>query len=93
MFLNMSLGTHLVLGIYIAVSPMGLQVLRKARFFETDSYYVTDQIYNLVMSDHHGPISNNDIEMVVLAFSKNRFQNYQRRKARDKISEALGKGN
>lgn len=71
----------------------GLAGVKKGSFFETDSYYVTDQIYNLVMSDHHGPISNNDIEMVVLAFSKNRFQNYQRRKSRDKISEALGKGN
>ena len=45
------------------------------------------------MCDHHGPISNNDIEMVVLAFRENRMQNYQPGKFRKEISDALGRGN
>ena len=37
--------------------------------------------------------SNNDIEMVVLAFSENIMQNYQKTKRFGEISKALGKGN
>ena len=36
---------------------------------------------------------DNDIEMVILAFSKNEKQNYQTIRNKDKVSEALGKGN
>ena len=45
------------------------------------------------MCDHHGPISNNDIEMVILAFRENKMQLFQKQKSKDKESEALGKGN
>lgn len=67
--------------------------VEKGTFPELDSYAVTDKYYNLVMCDHHGPVSNNDIEMVVLAFRDNKMQNYQPRKFAKRISEALGKGN
>ena len=62
-------------------------------FDELDSYAITDKIYNLVMCDHHGPISNNDIEMIILAFRDNRIQNYQANKTTKRVSSALGKGN
>ena len=72
----------------------GLPGVEKGSFRETDSYYLDASLYNLVMCDHHGPISNNDIEMVVLAFSRNRMQHYQpNKRLKGKISEALGKGN
>lgn len=70
-----------------------LQGVQAGTFWEIDSYYVNDKNYNLVMCDHHGPISNNDIEMVVLAFRENRMQNYQPGKFRKEISDALGRGN
>ncbi len=60
---------------------------------ELDCYAVTDKYYNLVMCDHHGPISNNDIEMVILAFRENKMQHFQECKLKGKISDALGKGN
>lgn len=59
---------------------------------ETDSFHLYGKTYRMVMCDHHAPITNNDIEMVVLAFSKNQFQPYQNEKL-GKISSALGKGN
>lgn len=71
----------------------GLGGVEKGAYKETDSYYMFDKIYNLVMCDSHGVISNNDIEMVVLAFSRNAYQNYQVKKVKDKVSEALGRGN
>lgn len=75
-------------------SPVdNLSGVEKGMYQELDSYYVGDKIYNLVMCDHHGPISNNDIEMVILAFSENCMQNYQPSKAKGKISNALGRGN
>ena len=37
---------------------------------------INDKFYNLVMCDHHGPISNNDIEMVVLAFRENKVDHH-----------------
>ena len=70
-----------------------LEGVEKGTFAELDGYYITDKIYNLVMCDHNGPISNNDIEMVVLAFRDNEGQHYQKRGKRGKISKALGKGN
>ena len=59
------------------------------------AYYLNneDKFYNLVMCDHHGPISNNDVEMVVLAFKENKMQFYQPSRLKGKISKALGKGN
>ncbi len=71
----------------------GLDGVAEGTYGETDKYHLFDRVYNLVMCDHHGPISNNDIEMVVLAFSENCMQNYQISRAGQKISEALGKGN
>lgn len=62
-------------------------------YLELDSYYITNRIYNLVMCDHSGPVTNNDIEMVVLAFSKNKLQLFQKMKIKGEISEALGRGN
>lgn len=70
-----------------------LDGVEKGTFWELDSYYIDDNFYNLVMCDHHGPISNNDIEMVLLAFRDNEAQLYQRVKLRDGVSQALGKGN
>ena len=67
--------------------------VEKGTYIELDSYIVTDKIYNLVMCDHHGPISNNDIEMVVLAYRENKMQHYQSSRLKGKISSALGKGN
>ena len=65
----------------------------KGTYSELDGYYLIDKNYNLVMCDHHGPISNNDIEMVVLAFRENKAQLYQPSNFKGKISKALGKGN
>ncbi len=70
-----------------------LSGVKRGTYSELDSYAVTEKYYNLVMCDHHGPISNNDIEMVVLAFRENKMQLYQPIKMKGKISSALGKGN
>ena len=65
----------------------------KGTYYELDGYCMTDKFYNLVMCDHHGPISNNDVEMVLLAFRENKTQLYQPIKFKGKISNALGKCN
>ena len=70
-----------------------LQGVKVGQYREIDSYAKGDSDYYLVMCDHHGPVSNNDIEMVVLAFSKNCLQRYQPNKLRKRLSPALGKGN
>lgn len=62
-------------------------------YSELDSYAVGQKMYNLVMDDSYGPISNNDIEMVVLAFKENKAQNFQPSRYKGKISKALGRGN
>ena len=68
--------------------------VEKGTFFELDGYYMGGLEYNLVMSDHHGLISNNDIEMVVLAFSEDEMQLYQKHPLmKNEISKALGRGN
>lgn len=67
--------------------------VEKGKYRELDSYYVSDKIYNLVMCDHHGPVSNNDIEMLLLAFRDNEAQLYQPSSFKGRISEALGRGN
>jgi len=71
----------------------GLPGVEKGTYSELDCYYVSDEIYNLVMCDHNGPISNNDIEMVILAFKENKMQLFQAKKLKDEISYALGRGN
>lgn len=71
-----------------------LEGVEKGAFSELDGYYICNRNYNLVMSDHHGPISNNDIEMVVLAYSTDEMQLYQKHpQLKSEISKALGKGN
>lgn len=73
----------------------GLEGVAEGQYAELDSYATGNRDYYSVMCDHYGPITNNDIEMVVLAFRDNRkqlFQPYGTRK-RQKISKALGRGN
>ncbi len=71
-----------------------LDGVEKGTYYELDSYSVSDKLYDLVMCDHHGLISNNDIEMVLLAFRENKQQLYQAQDMHGgKISEALGRGN
>ncbi|MBQ7547056.1 MAG: hypothetical protein IJT41_08845 [Clostridia bacterium] len=67
--------------------------VEKGTYVELDGYYLFGRFYNLVMCDYNGPISNNDIEMVVLAFRENKMQLYQPGKIKGKISKALGRGN
>jgi len=86
-------GHALGLGDLYASSIDSLAGVNKGTFSELDSYAISDKYYNLVMCDHHGTISNNDIEMVVLAFRENKMQLYQPSKLKGKISSALGKGN
>lgn len=86
-------GHTLGLGDLYASPGDQLEGIENGTYRELDSYYVSDKIYNLVMCDHYGPISNNDIEMVILAFQKNKMQLYQRGRHKGKISTALGKGN
>lgn len=71
----------------------GLYGVQKDEYPELESYRINDRMFYLVMCDHHAPVSNNDIEMVILAFSENRKQNYQMQKGKGEISKALGKGN
>ena len=70
-----------------------LEGVSKGTYTELDGYYLTDKFYNLVMCDHHGPISNNDVEMVILAFRENKAQLYQPGNFKGEISKALGRGN
>lgn len=70
-----------------------LDGVEKGTYDELDNYVISNKYYNLVMCDHHGLISNNDIEMVILAFRENKMQLYQPGKLKGKISSALGKGN
>ena len=65
----------------------------KGSYPELDSYVITDKFYNLVMCDHHGPVSNNDLEMVILAFWENKMQHFQPSMIKGNISKALGRGN
>ena len=71
-------------------SLVGVEV---GSFPELDCYAVGKKLYNLVMCDHRGVISNNDIEMVILAFRENKMQLFQPFRLRKKSSSALGRGN
>lgn len=81
------------LGDLYASSDDGLPGVRRGTYPELDSYAVGESFYNLVMCDHHGPVSNNDVEMVLLAFRDNHIQLYQPGMVRGDVSAALGKGN
>ena len=87
------IGHALGLGDLYQCADDGLGGVDKGKFRELDSYYLGERFYNLVMCDHHAPVSNNDIEMVVLAFSENKIQLFQKGQIKGKISKALGKGN
>ncbi len=61
---------------------------------ELDSFHLFDKTYWAVMCSENAPVSNNDIEMVVMAFSENRYQSFQEEKiSKGRISLALGRGN
>lgn len=60
---------------------------------ELDAYLAGGRAYNLVICHSDGAITDNDMEMVLLAFSKNRPQSYQPDQFGPIVSEALGKGN
>lgn len=70
-----------------------LDGVRYGIYPDLDAYAVPGNDYYMVMANAAGPVTNNDIEMVVLAFSTNRMQYYQNKKHPKKVSEALGKGN
>ena len=55
----------------------GFLGIRKPDYKEIRSFYMQDYQYNLVMCNN-GTVSDNDIEMVLLAFSENRMQHYQK---------------
>ena len=85
-------GHVLGLGDLYSFEGVGLKGVDKGEYSELDAYKIPGYDYHLVMSDAIGPISNNDIEMVILAFSENRMQVYQEQDFVKKVSEALGKG-
>ncbi len=86
-------GHALGLGDLYYEKAKGFEGVEKGTYEELDAYHISDKIYNLVMCNNHGAISNNDIEMIVLAFSENAMQNYQPTTWNYDVSEALGKGN
>ena len=73
-------------------TEIGLQGVDETKYIDIEKYYIGDNVFDMVMCNA-GTVRDNDIEMVLLAFQTNKFQNYQKMKKNDKISEALGKGN
>jgi len=67
--------------------------VEKGTYSDLDCYHISDRAFNLVMCDHHAPVSNNDIEMVLLAFRDNKGQSFQPDRNNPVPSEALGRGN
>lgn len=86
-------GHVLGLGDLYAEPDRGLSGVPAGTWPELDAYLVDGRVYGLVMCSGTGLITDNDMEMVVLAFSKNRPQVYQPEKYEKIVSEALGKGN
>lgn len=86
-------GHVLGLGDLYKDSAQGLGGVDKGEYLELDDFHVHKSLYQLVMCTSHGVISNNDIEMIVLAFRDNALQVYQKQRGIQKVSEALGKGN
>ncbi len=86
-------GHALGLGDLYEDETFSLEGVEKGTYTELDGFHLNNKFYNLVMCDHHGPVSNNDIEMVVLAFRDNKAQLYQPGGFKGKISKALGRGN
>ena len=85
-------GHVLGLGDLYACEEDGLAGVEAGRYPELAGFHLFDRMYYLVMCDHHAPVSNNDIEMVLLAFSENKFQRFQPDKQGTKVSDALGAG-
>ena len=67
--------------------------LKPGIYPEMDCFHLFGKMYRAVMCcDPNAAVSNNDIEMVIMAFSTNKYQAFQKDKYGN-ISEALGKGN
>ena len=64
-------------------------VIPYGTYKDLDPYYVNNGVYNLVMCGREGMISDNDIEMVILALVTGEKQEYQG----EKVSKALGRDN
>lgn len=86
-------GHVLGLGDLYRDSSQGLSGVERGEYLELDSFHIDKTIYQLVMCTSHGVISNNDIEMIILAFRENSMQVYQKQRGIQKVSEALGQGN
>lgn len=86
-------GHVLGLGDLYQSAAHGLEGAGSSGFAELESYEIIPKKFNLVMDNAVGPISNNDIEMVILALSENRLQSYQPDRINQFVSRALGRGN
>ena len=86
-------GHILGLGDLYASETDGLEGVAAGQYEELSCFHLYGRQYHLVMCDPEAPVSNNDIEMVLLAFSSNRFQRFQSDSSGRELSEALGKGN
>ena len=86
-------GHVLGLGDLYACETDHLEGVQVGEYEDIASFHLFDRHYHLVMCDHNAPVSNNDIEMVVLAFSENKYQRFQPDQTGAIISKALGKGN
>ena len=70
----------------------GLYGVDGKAYKDIEKYYLGDSFFDMVMCNA-GSVRDNDIEMLLMAFQTNKFQNYQKIKRRDELSRALGKGN
>lgn len=86
-------GHVLGLGDLYAEKSIKMQGVEFGMYPELDAYYINGKQYWSVMCRHEAPVRNNDMEMVLLAFSENRFQRYQPDILGKRVSEALGRGN
>ena len=69
----------------------GMQGIHVTSQEDLKHHYLGYHRFNCVM-ESGGPVTNNDIEMVILAFYKEEYQQYQLVRGRGKISEAVGNG-
>ena len=86
-------GHVLGLGDLYAEKNIKMQGVELGMYPELDAYYINGKQYWSVMCRHEAPVRNNDMEMVLLAFSENRYQRYQPDLISKRVSEALGSGN